>query len=237
MTKDRWQWRATPYSPKLQYYRNLTIRLFNVIYRTLVGAGVLALCREAVGVFYNPSGLGKISFFKTPYKYIYIYIYVCVCVCVCVCISGSLDIYLRLSYIYIYREREWERKKEREWKRERREFIFSLSCVFIFFLIFYALCSPKFFLYFNSTLFMFILSFFIYSCFVLFFQSFSIPPLFNYIFRDSFLCQPPFFSNFSRRFSTQPLKQNNTRWRRYFPASRSVKEHIHPIIKRNHYFQ
>ena len=35
-TWERRQWRGTPHSPKLQYYRSLTIRLFSVIYRTLV---------------------------------------------------------------------------------------------------------------------------------------------------------------------------------------------------------
>ena len=39
--------------PKYQYYWNLTIRLFSVISRTLVG-GILPLCRDAVGVFYSP---------------------------------------------------------------------------------------------------------------------------------------------------------------------------------------
>ncbi len=51
--------RGTLHSPKLQNYWNLTIRLFSVISRTLVG-GVLPLCREAVGVFYSPSRLGNI---------------------------------------------------------------------------------------------------------------------------------------------------------------------------------
>ena len=40
--------------PKLQHYWSLSIRLFRVIIRTLVG-GVLPLCREAVCVFYSPS--------------------------------------------------------------------------------------------------------------------------------------------------------------------------------------
>ena len=31
-----WQWRGTPYSPKLQHYKNFTSRLFSVISRTLV---------------------------------------------------------------------------------------------------------------------------------------------------------------------------------------------------------
>ena len=43
------------HSPKLQYYWSLTIRLFCVISRILVGEGVLPLCREAVRVFYSPS--------------------------------------------------------------------------------------------------------------------------------------------------------------------------------------
>ena len=37
-TWKQWQWRGIPHSPKLQYYRSLTIRLFNVMFRTLVGS-------------------------------------------------------------------------------------------------------------------------------------------------------------------------------------------------------
>ena len=74
-TWERWQWRGTTHSPKLEHYWNLTIRLFCVIPRTLIGGvlllcsmshmtlvgsgWVLPLCREVVGVFYNPSGLDK----------------------------------------------------------------------------------------------------------------------------------------------------------------------------------
>ena len=46
--------KGTLHSPKLQYYWSLTIRLFSVISRTLVGE-VLPLCRDAVGVFYSPA--------------------------------------------------------------------------------------------------------------------------------------------------------------------------------------
>ena len=46
-TWERWQWRSTPHSPKLQYYWNLTIRLFSVISRTLVGGGLTALQRSS----------------------------------------------------------------------------------------------------------------------------------------------------------------------------------------------
>ena len=48
-TWEQWQWRSTPYSPKLQNYWSLTLRLFPVISRPLVG-GVLARCRYTVGV-------------------------------------------------------------------------------------------------------------------------------------------------------------------------------------------
>ena len=34
-TWERWQWKGIPYSPKLQYYWSLTIRLFSVISTTL----------------------------------------------------------------------------------------------------------------------------------------------------------------------------------------------------------
>ena len=51
------QFSGTPYSPKLKHYRNLTIILFSIISKTLVG-GVLLLCRGAVGVFCSPNQLG-----------------------------------------------------------------------------------------------------------------------------------------------------------------------------------
>ena len=58
-TWERWQWRGTQHSRKLQHCWKLTIRLFSVISRTLVRVGILPLCRGAVGVFYCPSQLGK----------------------------------------------------------------------------------------------------------------------------------------------------------------------------------
>ena len=64
-TLDQWtweqcQWRGILHSPKLQHYWNLTIRLFSVISRILIGGrGVLPLCKEAVGVFYSPIQLGN----------------------------------------------------------------------------------------------------------------------------------------------------------------------------------
>ena len=60
--------------PKLQHFWNLTIRLFSVISRTVIGGGeVLPLCREAVGVFYRPGLMGeeikswiKVKTFSSP---------------------------------------------------------------------------------------------------------------------------------------------------------------------------
>ena len=40
-----WQWRGDPHFPKLQHYWNLTVRLFSVISRTLIG-GVLPLTKK-----------------------------------------------------------------------------------------------------------------------------------------------------------------------------------------------
>ena len=74
-TWERWQWSGTPHSPKLQQCWNLTIKLFSVIFRTLVGGG-LPLCREAVGVFYSPSRLGMTLTGYYWYIFIYIYIYI-----------------------------------------------------------------------------------------------------------------------------------------------------------------
>ena len=53
-TWERWQWRGTPHSPKLQHYWNFTIRLLSVISWTLVG-GVLPLFRKQLS-FSKASG-------------------------------------------------------------------------------------------------------------------------------------------------------------------------------------
>ena len=75
-TWEQWQCRGTPHSSNLQHYWNLTIRLFSVIFRTLVGWGVLPLCREAVGVFYRPKCVCVCAS-------VYVYLpFICVCVCV-----------------------------------------------------------------------------------------------------------------------------------------------------------
>ena len=38
-TWERWQWLDTPHSPKFQHHWRRTIRLFNVIFKTLIGEG------------------------------------------------------------------------------------------------------------------------------------------------------------------------------------------------------
>ena len=50
-TWEQWQWRGTPHSPKLQHHWNLTIRLFSVISRTLMGG--LLLYIKAVRVWFK----------------------------------------------------------------------------------------------------------------------------------------------------------------------------------------
>ena len=56
--------RVSLHSSKLLPYWNFTIRLFTVISRRHV-VGVVPICKEAVGVFYSPSRLGKLRIRKT----------------------------------------------------------------------------------------------------------------------------------------------------------------------------
>ena len=61
--------------PKLQHHWNLTIRLFSclVSYPGHSWGGVLPLWREAVGIFYSPSWLGKLGLWKnTHFSYVVI---------------------------------------------------------------------------------------------------------------------------------------------------------------------
>ena len=88
---ERWQWRGTPYSPKLQH------QITHYIQDSHWG-GFLFLCRDAIGVFYSSCRLGHIwpetdqiirllydiEFSEIPYLYVCVYVFVCVCVCVCV---------------------------------------------------------------------------------------------------------------------------------------------------------
>ena len=135
-----WQWWVTPAFLKLQYYENLTIRLFSVIYRDICWVGGLPLDRDVIGVFY-PQPAGELAFIDSnqhthtwrkthththAYIYIYIYyIYICVYVIIWIKIDLALINLQRLTYhktqttniyiyiyiyIYIEREREYEKK-------------------------------------------------------------------------------------------------------------------------------
>ena len=48
LTRERWQWRGTLHSPKLQYYRNLTSKWFSVIFRTLIGGSYPSVEMQSV---------------------------------------------------------------------------------------------------------------------------------------------------------------------------------------------
>ena len=72
---------SVQHSPRLQHYWNLIIRLFSVISRTLVWAGVLFLCRDVVSVFYSPNRLGNDMTGLNNIQvsmYLYVFAYVCV---------------------------------------------------------------------------------------------------------------------------------------------------------------
>ena len=68
-TWERWQWRDTTHSPKLQHNWNLAIRLICVISGHSLGE-VSPLCRNAVGVIYRRSRVGKTKS-KQPIKTIF----------------------------------------------------------------------------------------------------------------------------------------------------------------------
>ena len=53
-----WQWRGILNFSELQHYWSLTVRMFSVIFLTLVGE-LLALYRDALSVFCSPSQLGQ----------------------------------------------------------------------------------------------------------------------------------------------------------------------------------
>ena len=57
-TWERWQWRGTPHSPKLQHYWRLITRLFCVIVTLVGGGGVLRIYRDTVSEFYSPTSQG-----------------------------------------------------------------------------------------------------------------------------------------------------------------------------------
>ena len=59
-TWEQWQWNESlRNAAKVQHYWSLTIRLFSIVFRRLVGGGVLPLCREAFIVFCDCSWLDQ----------------------------------------------------------------------------------------------------------------------------------------------------------------------------------
>ena len=64
-TWESWQWRGTPHDPKLQHYLSLTIRLFNVISRTLIGWGLSPLprCNRSI-LLPKPTGLSILWYLR-----------------------------------------------------------------------------------------------------------------------------------------------------------------------------
>ena len=58
-TWERWQWRGTRHSPKLQHCWNLTIRLFSVISRTLVSGGGLTPLQRSSQYILQPQSTGQ----------------------------------------------------------------------------------------------------------------------------------------------------------------------------------
>ena len=58
-TWERRQWRGTPHSPKLQHCWNLTIRLFSVISRILIGRGGLTPLQRSSRCILQPQPTGQ----------------------------------------------------------------------------------------------------------------------------------------------------------------------------------
>ena len=79
---------AFPKAPAI--LEHLTIRLFSIISRTLVG-GFVTVYRGAVGVFYSPIRLGN-SRGEHIYIYIYIYIYIVIHRQICFVLSELISV-------------------------------------------------------------------------------------------------------------------------------------------------
>ena len=60
---EQWQWKGALHSPKLQHHWNLTIRLFRVICRTLVGDGGLTLLQRCCQFILQSQLIGQKSLF------------------------------------------------------------------------------------------------------------------------------------------------------------------------------
>ena len=86
--------------PKLQHYWSLTIRLFSIIFRTLIG-GVLLLSRDAVSVFYSPHNPNKIIQSKWILSGIIVKILTALKLSpkLWICSSSKID---KLLYLYIF---------------------------------------------------------------------------------------------------------------------------------------
>ena len=61
-----WHWRGTLHSPKLQHH--LTIRLFSVIFRTLIGGGCLTPLQRSSHCILQPQPIGQIPEENVAYE-------------------------------------------------------------------------------------------------------------------------------------------------------------------------
>ena len=67
-TWERCQWRGVPHSLKLQHSWNLTIRLFSVIFRTLVGGGVLTPLQRYCQYILQPQPTAQVETFDFMWR-------------------------------------------------------------------------------------------------------------------------------------------------------------------------
>ena len=57
-TWEQWQWRCAPDSPEPQHHWNITLRLFSIISRTLIGGGLIPMqrCSQCILLQHRPTG-------------------------------------------------------------------------------------------------------------------------------------------------------------------------------------
>ena len=159
----QWQWRGTLYSPKLQHYWNLTIRLFSIISRTLVGVGVsypsgekqlvysTALTdkqkepRENANVFENNTSK-NVSIFLGAYSYNFFHNYILYINSCCVYRSNS--IYYHLHFFYLVNSSLLTRSPSIYWYRFHKLFtcvLLTIYCILVFaFLLFFRVSLSSF---------------------------------------------------------------------------------------------
>ena len=70
-TWEQWQWRGAPHSLKLQHYWNLTIRLFSVIYTSLVWGGGLTPLQRSSRCILHPQPTVQLNFVNEKYLIFY----------------------------------------------------------------------------------------------------------------------------------------------------------------------